>query len=301
VSSFESDCEDHPSPAIEVVIRARPRDIGGFFVRRSLPSMRRRMVGPWIFFDHMGPAEFDPGQGMDVRPHPHISLATVTYLFEGAILHRDSLGNEVVIHPGDVNWMIAGNGITHSERTPPSLRAAGHRSHGLQAWVALRTEEEEIAPAFVHHSANELPVVKRTGLTLRVISGSAYGVKAPTPMSTPTLYVDARLEAGVKLEIPSDYEQRALYVVSGSIRCEGGTFDSGTMLVLSPQAKVELTATDASHVMILGGAPVDGERFIWWNFVSSSKDRLERAKADWKAGRFPKVVGDDAEFIPLPE
>jgi redox-sensitive bicupin YhaK (pirin superfamily) len=298
--AFEQICEDHPADAIDLVIRARPRDLGGFAVRRALPSMRRRLVGPFIFFDHMGPAEIAPGGGMDVRPHPHIALATVTYLFEGVVFHRDSLGTAKEIHPGDVNWMIAGKGIVHSERTPPEIRKAGHRSHGIQAWVALRKEEEESDPRFVHHPASALPRIERQGVELRLISGDAYGERAPTPMLTPTLYADAKISASAQLEIPDGHEQRAIYVVSGALDCEGETFDEATMIVLRPGAKVRVRGGTDTRVMILGGAPIDGERFIWWNFVSSSKERIERAKLDWKERRFPKVPGDD-EFIPLPE
>ena len=305
---FEQACEDHPADAIELVIRARPRDLGGFAVRRTLPSMRRRLVGPFIFFDHMGPTELPAGQGMDVRPHPHIALATVTYLFEGAVFHRDSLGTAMAIRPGDVNWMIAGKGIVHSERTPADIRATGHRSHGIQAWVAVRKEEEESEPGFVHHPASSLPIIERPGVEVRLISGDAYGRHAPTPTLTPTIYADAKVATGAELEIPDGYEERAVYVVSGVIECAGETSgdpaaraEEGTMLVLRAGARVRVRAVSAARMMILGGAPIDGERFMWWNFVSSSKERLERAKLDWKEGRFPKVPGDDSEFIPLPE
>jgi redox-sensitive bicupin YhaK (pirin superfamily) len=264
--------------------------------------MRRRLVGPWIFFDHMGPADLPPNEGMDVRPHPHIALATVTYLFEGEIFHRDSLGSAQAIRPGDVNWMIAGRGIAHSERTPPEVRARGHRTHGIQSWVALRKEEEEREPAFIHHPASALPRVIRQGVDVRVISGDAFGEKGPPGETlTPTLYADAKIAAGAVLEVPSEHEERALYVVSGAITCEGETFDEATMLVLAPGRKVCITAAVDARVMILGGAPMDGERFIWWNFVASSKERIERAKADWKEGRFAKVPGDEVELIPLPE
>lgn len=303
--AFEQVCEEHPADAVELVIRARPRDIGGFAVRRALPSMRRRLVGPFIFFDHMGPADLPAGVGMDVRPHPHIALATITYLLEGVVFHRDSLGTAMAIHPGDVNWMIAGRGIVHSERTPPEVRAAGHRSHGLQAWVALRKEEEELEPRFVHHSASSLPRIELPGVDVRLVSGSAYGQAAPTPTLTPTIYADARISAGASLEVPDGYEQRAVYVVSGQIECGDAAgaarADEGTMLVFRGGARARVRATTDARVMILGGAPIDGERHIWWNFVSSSKERIERAKSDWKEGRFPKVPGDDAEHIPLPE
>lgn len=316
--AFDPD-HDHPSDLIDRVIVARPRDLGGFSVRRALPSVRQRLVGPFVFFDQMGPATLPPNQGMDVRPHPHIALATVTYLFEGAIFHRDSLGSAIEIRPGDVNWMIAGRGIVHSERTPPAARAAGHRSHGIQAWVALRKDEEERAPEFIHHPVTSLPFIERDGVAIRLISGDAYGQHAPTPTSTPTIYVDVKIASGAKVEVPGGYEERAVYVVSGSVRvgppgsaatdvaaesaadASDDAFGEGTMVVLRQGAEVELTAVTPAQVMILGGAPIDGERFVWWNFVSSSKERIERAKADWKEGRFPKVPGDDVELIPLPE
>jgi redox-sensitive bicupin YhaK (pirin superfamily) len=299
--AFEQVCEDHSADAIDLVIRARLRDVAGSAIRRALPSMRRRLVGPFIFFDHAGPIDVPAGQGTDVRPHPHIALATVTYLFEGAVLHRDSLGTEKVIVPGDVNWMIAGKGITHSERTPPDVRKAAHRAHGIQAWVALRKDEEEGEPRFVHHSASELPRIELPGARVRLIAGTAFGHSVTVPIATPTIYADAEISAGAELEIPDGYEQRAIYIASGALGCEGDTFDAGTMLVFRPGARVRVRASEDARVMILGGAPIDGERFIWWNFVSSSKERLERAKADWKEGRFPKVPGDDVEFIPLPE
>ncbi|MCW5835051.1 MAG: pirin family protein [Labilithrix sp.] len=303
--AFEPVCEDHPADAIELVIRARPRDVGGFAVRRVLPSMRRRLVGPFVFFDHMGPVDLPAGAGMDVPPHPHIGLATVTYLLEGVVFHRDSLGTAMAIHPGDVNWMIAGRGIVHSERTPPEARATGHRSHGLQAWVALREEEEELEPRFVHHPASSLPRIARQGVDVRLVSGRAYGAAAPTPTLTPTIYADAKISAGASLDVPGGYEQRAVYVVSGAVECGetagGARADEGAMLVLRPGADVRVRATTDARVMILGGAPIDGERFIWWNFVSSSKERIERAKQGWEEGRFPKVPGDEAERVPLPD
>lgn len=297
----QQECEERSTDAVELVIRARPRDLGGFSVRRVLPAVRRRLVGPFIFFDHMGPATFAPGEGVNVRPHPHIALATITYLFEGAIFHRDSVGSAQAIRPGDVNWMIAGKGIVHSERTPPVESAAGHRLHGFQTWVALRKEEEEREPAFLHHPASSLPVVKQQGVELRIVSGHAYGQSAPTPTLTPTLYVDARIAAGSVVDLPVEHEQRALYVADGTIECEGETFGEGTMVVFRPGARVRVRGGLDAKSMILGGAPIDGERFIWWNFVASSKERIERAKLDWREGRFAKVPGDEVEFIPLPE
>jgi len=308
-SSFDQHnaCEDHPSDTIDLVIRGRSRDLGGgTMVRRVLPSMRRRLVGPFIFFDHMGPAEVPAGGGMDVRPHPHISLATITYLFEGTIFHRDSVGSAQAIRPGEVNWMIAGSGIVHSERTPPEVRATAHRTHGIQAWVALRKSEEDRAPRFIHHPASSLPVVKEADRELRIISGKAFGKEAPSSdTETPTLYVDAQLSPNAVLDIPDGYEQRAIYVVSGGIECEGETFEEATMIIFKPGAKACVRASAAAaentRAMIIGGAPIDGERHIWWNFVASSQERIEDAKVRWKEQRFAKVPGDDKEFIPLPE
>lgn len=282
------------------VIEGRARDLGGFLVRRLLPSVVRRMVGPFAFFDHMGPAQFAAGQGMDVRPHPHIGLATVTYLFDGEIMHRDSLGSAQPIRPGDVNWMVAGRGIVHSERTPPEQRAAPSRAHGLQCWVALPTRDEEIAPRFEHHDAAALPVISLPGVQLTVIAGHAYGVVAPTGVLSPTLYVHARLGAGASLPLDRDHEERALYVVEGTLELGGRIVESGTMLVLRSSDDA-VTAKSPGSVMLLGGAPLDGQRHVWWNFVSSSRDRIEQAKSDWRDGRFPTIPGDDREFIPLPE
>ena len=286
---------------IELVIDARPRDLGGFTVRRALPSMRRRLIGPFIFFDHMGPVDLPPGQGMDVRPHPHIGLATVTYLFDGELIHRDTLGSEQAIRPGDVNWMVAGRGIAHSERIAPPVRERGSRVHGIQSWVALPTRDEEADPRFEHHPAATIPRLTRGGAELHVIAGSAYGAKAPTGILSPTLYVHARLAAGATLPIDEEHEARAVYVVSGAITHEGTPYPEGALLVLRPGAHVAVQATAASDLMLIGGAPLDGTRHIFWNFVSSSDERLERAKADWRAGRFGKVHDDELEFIPLPE
>ncbi len=286
---------------LEHVIEGRSRDLGGFIVRRTLPTTLRRHVGPFVFFDHMGPVDLPPGGGIDVRPHPHIALATVTYLFDGEIVHRDSLGSAQAIVPGDVNWMVAGRGIVHSERTAPARRRAGASLHGIQAWVALPTSEEERAPSFEHHAASAVPLVERPGAELRVIAGEAFGARSPVTVLSPTLYVDARLRAGAELALPSEHAQRAAYVVAGSVVCDGAPFASGAMLVFREGATARVAAVGDARVMLLGGAPLDGERHIWWNFVASSQDRIERAKADWKAGRFPKVPGDDVEFIPLPE
>ncbi len=286
---------------VAVVIDPRPRDLGGFFVRRVLPAAGNRMIGPFIFLDHMGPALMEQGAGLDVRPHPHIALATVTYLFEGEIVHRDNLGNQRPIHPGDVNWMLAGRGIAHSERSSPEQRARGVRLHGIQSWVALPTAHEEDAPAFVHHPAATLPRMKRDGAELTVIAGTAYGAESPVGVLSPTLYVDVRLESGARLEVDGTHPQRAVHVAEGWIQIGARRLGAGVMAVLRPGAEVVLTADGPARVMLVGGAALDGERHIWWNFVSSSRERIERAKDDWKAGRFARVAGDEKEFIPLPE
>lgn len=292
--------ESSAERVVETLIDARPRDLGGFEVRRVLPSRARRMVGPFTFFDQMGAAVFAAGQGIDVRPHPHIGLATVTYLFEGEILHKDSLGSDQPIRPGDINWMTAGRGIVHSERTPPEYRQQGSKLHGLQLWVALPREHEEAEPSFRHYPGSSLPGLDEAGVRLRVLAGSAYGVTSPVETLSPLFYVDAVMAEGSEIALPSGHEQRALYVVEGALHCGAERAEVGRMLVFAPGASVSLRAERASRTVLLGGAPLDGERYIDWNFVSSSKERLEQAKQDWRAGRFPKVVGDEAEFIPLP-
>jgi redox-sensitive bicupin YhaK (pirin superfamily) len=286
--------------AIETIIDARPRRIDGFTVGRVLPSAARRLVGPFIFFDHMGPAVLAPGQGMDVRPHPHINLATVTYLFDGEILHRDSLGSEQPIRPGAINWMTAGKGIVHSERTPPDLRRAGSRMHGLQLWVALPTALEETAPEFHHHPAEALPHATVDRVSLRILAGSAYGATSPVRTLSPLVYVEAKMPAGSRLELPWAPE-RAAYVVDGAITCGTEQAAHGRMLVFTSGSNPVLCADSDARVVLIGGAPLDGPRHIWWNFVSSSKERIEQAKEAWRAGRFTKVPGDEKEFIPLPE
>ena len=284
------------------LIPGRPRDLGGFSVRRTLPSMQRRLVGPFIFWDHMGPVRLEPGHGMDVRPHPHINLATVTFLFEGEIVHKDSLGSDQSIRPGDVNWMTAGRGIVHSERTGAELRKAGPAVHGLQSWVALPTELEESEPSFQHVPGTLLPELGKPGARLRVIAGKAFGETSPVKVLSSLFYVEARLEAGAELALPDEYAERAAYVVEGAIECDGLRAEAGTMAVAEDGAKAPapIRALESSRVMLLGGAPL-GKRYIWWNFVSSSEERIDRAKRDWKEGAFPKVPGDDVEFIPLPE
>lgn len=284
---------------IEAVIEARPRDLGGFMVGRALPSPHRRLVGPFIFFDHMGPVDFQPGHGINVRPHPHIGLATVTYLFAGEIVHRDSLGSDLSIRPGDVNWMIAGRGIVHSERTAPELREHGQSLHGIQAWVALPSEVEAAEPQFFHHPVATLPRVTRPGVSLRLIAGDAYGERSPVAVACPTFYVDAQLEAASRLELPDEHEERAFYVVNGRVSCGGQEFGERQMAIARPGVAVALEALEASQVMLLGGAHL-GERFIEWNFVASSQEKIDQAKVAWEARSFPLVPGDEEEFIPLP-
>jgi len=286
--------------AIDLVIMPRTADLGGFTVRRALPHAQRRMVGPFIFFDHMGPAEFRSGQGVDVRPHPHIGLATVTYLFDGEIVHRDSLGSEVAIRPNELNWMTAGRGIVHSERTDPDRRVAGERLHGLQCWVALPAGGEEMAPGFSHHDAAALPVIAAEGKAVRVVAGRMFGARSPVVTAWDTVFVEAKLEPGATLPLDPDYEERAIYLVAGEIDVQGDRFAPGQLMVFRPGDRITVTAVTKVHLIVVGGAAMDGPRHIWWNFVSSRKDRIEQAKADWKAGRFAMVAGD-SEFIPLPE
>jgi hypothetical protein len=286
--------------AVELVIAPRLRDLGGFTVRRILPYAKRRMIGPFIFLDEMGPAALPAGQGLDVAPHPHIGLATVTYLFEGAIVHRDSLGSTQTIRPGAVNWMTAGRGIVHSERSGADERAQAKPLHGMQSWVALPLAQEETAPGFTHHDAETLPVIEDEGLWMRLIAGRAYGEQAPVEVFSELFYLHAELAAGASLDLPEEHAERAFYVVSGSIELDGAPCGPATMAVVKPQAAARIIATAPSRVMLLGGAPLEGKRHIWWNFVASTPERIERAKADWKAGRFPAVPGD-GDFIPLPE
>ena len=290
----------HGCDAIERVIVPRTSDLGGFFVRRALPSAQRRMVGPFIFLDHMGPAEFRAGQGIDVRPHPHIGLATVTYLFAGEIMHRDSPGSVAAITPGAVNWMSAGRGIAHSERTAPKHRVAGEALHGLQCWVALPAAAEEGAPAFVHHGAEELPVETGEGKTVRVVAGKFLGAASPVVTGWDTLLADVTLAAGASLPLDPDSEERAIYLISGDIEVAGDRFEAGRLLVFRPGDRITVTALTPARLAVVGGAAMDGPRHIWWNFVSSRRERIEQAKADWKAGRFDAVPGE-TEFIPLPD
>lgn len=287
-------------PAIESVIEARRRDLGGFEVGRVLPAAHHRTVGPFIFFDHLGPALMGPGMGVNVRPHPHINLATVTYLFDGEIIHRDSLGSHQAIHPGDINWMTAGRGIVHSERTSPEMRAAAVRMHGLQLWLALPIEHEETEPSFFHHPADTMPSHVRERMVVRVLAGSAYGLSSPVKTFSPLFYVDAHLQPGAELSVPDDYAERAAYVVEGTVSCGVHRAEPNRMLVFVEGRTITLRAETEVRLVLIGGAPLEGARHVWWNFVSSSRERIELAKQDWLHGRFPKVPGDEEEFIPLP-
>jgi redox-sensitive bicupin YhaK (pirin superfamily) len=287
---------------IDLVIDPVRKDLGGFEVARILPFAKRRSIGPFVFFDHMGPAEFVNGapRSADVRPHPHIGLSTLTYLFEGEIRHRDSTGVEQGIRPGEVNWMVAGSGISHSERFEGPLRMPGARIEGIQAWIGLPVEDEETAPGFLHVGASEIPTFSDRGLSASIVAGSAFGAREPFKTFSPMFYVHATLAAGASCPVPAGFSERAAYVVSGAVECEGRSFGKGQMIVFSAQGEPTIRAREASVVMLLGGEPI-GERHIWWNFVSSRKDRIEQAKADWKAGRFKLPDGDADEFIPLPE
>ena len=287
---------------IELVIESRRRDLGGFEVGRVLPFAKRRMVGPFVFFDHMGPIDMpaDVPRSTDVRAHPHIGLSTVTYLFEGQMRHQDSVGSDQAIRPGEVNWMTAGRGISHSERFDGPIRDHGGRLHGIQTWVALPTELEEIAPAFAHHGAADLPTFEEGGLSGRLIAGSGFGASAKVETHSPMVYAHWELKAGARAGVPADHPERAIYVVKGEVEVEGQVFGEGRMLVLAAGGSVAVTASQPSTVMVLGGEPL-GERHLWWNFVSSSKARIEQAKADWTAGRIPLPPNDHDEFIPLPK
>ena len=287
---------------VSAVILPRAHDVGGFEVRRALPATERQMVGPFIFFDQMGPGEFLTGQGLDVRPHPHIGLSTVTYLFDGAIQHRDTLGSDQPIRPGDVNWMTAGSGIAHSERTDRGQRGHPNRLYGIQSWVALPRGQEEAAPDFAHHPAAALPVIEDGGARLRLIAGYGWGARSPVATPSDLFYADATLAPGASLPLPDHHEERGAYVVEGAVEVAGDRFEAGRMLVFRAGDGLALRGgPEGARLLLLGGAAMDGPRHLFWNFVSSSRERIERAKADWKAGRFGVVPGDDQEFIPLPE
>ena len=287
--------------AIEDVIVPRARDLGGFEVRRALPSPRRQMVGPFIFFDQMGPAQFLAGQGIDVRPHPHIGLATVTYLFEGEIFHRDSLGSALAISPGAVNLMTAGRGIVHSERSAAGVRASGQPLFGIQSWMALPKSHEDVQPEFLHIDAAQLPRIDDNGKRVRLIMGSPYGETSPASFPHDSFYAEAVLAPGAVLPLDPTHEERAIYLASGRIGIAGQSFEGGQLLTFKPGDRISILAESNARLMLLGGDPMDGPRYIWWNFVSSSKERIEQAKEEWRQRRFDIVPGDAEEFIPLPE
>ena len=287
--------------AIDLLVVPRAVDLGEMTVRRALPTKERQMVGPFIFFDQMGPAEFLTDQGIDVRPHPHINLATLTYLLDGEILHRDSLGTEIAIRPGAVNWMRAGRGIVHSERTSVERKASGQRLFGLQTWMALPTAEEETDPAFLHHAVDALPVVDAEGVSARVIAGAFLGQRSPLATASDTLYADIQLNAAARMPLDTTYDERALYVIAGALRIGRDRFEAGQLVILRRGADVVVEAIDAARCMVFGGEPMEGPRYIWWNFVSSRRERIDAAKEEWAAGRFDTVPGDETDFIPLPE
>ncbi len=305
--SLEPGCPDAIGiDAIETLIIPRARDLGSFEVRRALPAPKRQMVGPFIFFDQAGPAEFVTGMGVDVRPHPHIGLGTVTYLYRGEFQHRDSLGSNQMILPGAVNWMVAGRGVTHSERTSEATRKAPHSLFGIQTWVALPEKDEDVAPSFEHHGKDVLPEFDDAGVKLKLILGRAYGKAAPARMFSETFYADVTMQPGTRLPMPDDHEDRGLYIVEGSVSIAGQEFEAGRMMVFRPGDKITVAAGDrGARLMILGGETLNGPRYIFWNFVSSSKERLDEAKeqwrrGDWGNGLFDLPPDDRAEFIPLP-
>jgi redox-sensitive bicupin YhaK (pirin superfamily) len=281
------------------LLKPHTKDLGGFEVRRLLPGHAHKLVGPFIFFDHMGPAQLPAGEGVDVRPHPHIGLATVTYLFEGALMHRDSLGTVQRIEPGAVNWMTAGHGIAHSERSPDDLRPAGPKLHGVQTWIALPQAHQETEPAFSHHPKQSIPLITLPGVYMHLIAGTAFGRTSPTPTYSPMFYLAVEMEAGAALELPREHEERAVYVVCGDVTVAGAALPERHMGVAAPDSEVRVTARSAARLMLIGGSPLDGDRHIWWNFVSSSTQLMDAAAARWEAGGFPAVPGE-TEFIPLP-
>lgn len=286
---------------IEEIVLPNVRDLGGFKVRRALPSAQRRMVGPFIFFDQMGPVMFGAGEAEDVRPHPHIGLSTLTYLFDGEMIHRDSAGHKETIRAGEVNWMTAGNGIVHSERFPAAVHTAGGNLFGTQIWVALPKASEEIAPLFSHHDKAILPTLSDAGVRMTLVAGDGFGVRSPVPVYSDLMYADVRLETGARFKVPPDHIERAIYVISGGIGIEGqdGVFPPSQLVIFRPGAEVILTAREPTRLVLIGGEPFPEKRHIYWNFVSSSRERIEAAKADWRARRFPEIVGE-TEFIPLP-
>ena len=296
---FEPSCISKTG-AIELVVESQAKDLGGFSVSWLLPSEMRQTVGPFIFFDHIGPATFAPGSGVNVRPHPHIGLATVTYLFEGELTHRDSLGFVQAIQPGAVNWMSAGRGIVHSERTPEALRDEGSRLHGIQSWISLPVVAEETDPDFSHYPSEVLPTIELPGVSMSLIAGSAFGDRSPVVTASPMFYLAAEMDAGSEFVMPDEYEERAVYIVKGSLVVDGEGFSTGQLIVFQRDRRITIVCEDNARLMLLGGAAIDGPRYLWWNLVSHSRERIEKAKADWKNGRFDKVPGE-TEFIPLPE
>ena len=293
------DSETHTGDPVELLIVPNIKDLGDFEVRRALPARQRQMVGPFIFFDHMGPTVFSAGQAVDVRPHPHIGLSTITWLFEGSIQHKDSLGSDIIIRPGEVNWMTAGAGIVHSERTPASDRNTGAPLGGIQTWVALPRDKEEIEPAFYHYDAGQIPQFDDKGIKISLIAGSAWGQTSPVRVESETLYAEVNLQEDTVFPIPVTAEERAVYVYEGELEINGAGFPQGSMVVFKPEVPVAVKALQATRFMLLGGASMDGPRHLYWNFVSSSRERIEQAKDDWLNKRFPAIEGDD-EFIPLP-
>ena len=283
------------------IVAPRVHDLGGFEVRRAVPSIQARSVGPFVFVDHVGPAVFEPGRGVDVRPHPHIGLATVTFLWAGALRHRDTLGSLQDIAPGDVNWMTSGRGIAHSERTPPDPRAGGHVLHGMQTWVALPRAHEETAPAFHHHPAASLPDRTHRGARVRVIAGRGFGMESPVHVFADTSNVALDLDPGAELDIPADAVERSLYVLEGEAQLDGTDLPARHLVLLDRGTTPRLRARTPLKAMLMGGEPLDAPRHVWWNFVSSSRERIEQARQDWREGRFGTIPGDDREFIPLPE
>jgi redox-sensitive bicupin YhaK (pirin superfamily) len=283
-----------------LILNPHARDLGGFTVQRLLPAFPTKMIGPFIFFDHFGPIAFAPGEGADVRPHPHIGLATVTYLFEGEMIHRDSLGSVQTIEPGAVNWMTAGRGIVHSERTPPETRARAHRMHGVQTWVALPKDREMAEPSFSHQPKATLPEIVRPGVTMRLLAGAAFGERAPTPIFSPMFYLAVEMEPGASIELPPEYEQRGVYAVDREVLVAGEALPAQHCAVLAEDATVRLEATTGARVMLFGGTGMDGDRKIWWNFVASSRALIDAASERWREQRFPPIPGE-TDFIPLPE
>lgn len=290
--------------SIEIIVESKVRElIDDFKVRRVLPSVKKRMVGPFIFLDQMGPEILSAGKGLDVAPHPHIGLATVTYLFQGEILHRDSLGTKQLILPGEVNWMTAGSGIAHSERTPDESRKTGAAMFGIQTWVALPVEKEENEPTFLHYAKNELPEIEGEGKTVKLIAGALFGEKSPVETASAMFYADVQIKKGAKISVPNEYEERAVYIVEGSLELSSSSekFNAGQLLILKPGEEIVFSSDlENSRIMLLGGEPMSEKRFIWWNFVSSSHDRINQAKEDWKNGKFAPVP-EETEFIPLPD